>query len=432
MQSIARQIEIPAEEGTAPLVVFNPHPWPLRADVELEFAGFREGDAVMDDAAVQRTRSHATVSPPRARIVFAAEVPPLGYRLYRLRPGRPSESSIVATDTTLANEYIALEVDPQTGWLARLDIDGVNVAAPGRHAVVVDDRSDTWGHGVGAYDDAVGAFECTAVRLVEHGPVRAVLRIESRYGSSTLAEELVLSADARHVDVRVALDWHERLKLLKLRFPTTVETESATFEIPYGNVERAAAGDEEPAQSWVDVSGGAKGLSVCNDAKYGHDARGGEIGITVVRSPVYAWHEPKELDEDGVYEWMDQGRQDFTVRLVPHAGDRRAAGTVRLAAELNQPPFALLESFHDGSLPAQASYASSDGVVLTVLKAGEDGDGSLVVRAYESEGRPAHATIDLPLLDRTIEAEFSANEIKTFRVRRYADGEIVETNLLEW
>ena len=86
----------------------------------------------------------------------------------------------------------------------------------------------------------------------------------------------------------------------------------------------------------------------------------------------------------------------------------------------------------DAGLPAQASYASSDGVVLTVLKAGEDGDGSLVVRAYESEGRPAHATIDLPLLDRTIEAEFGANEIKTFRVPRYADGEIVETNLLEW
>src|SRR5205823_13488818 len=113
-----------------------------------------------------------------------------------------------------------------------------------------------------------------AVRLVEHGPVRAVLRIESRYGSSTLAEELVLPAGARHVDVRVALDWHERLKLLKLRFPTTVEAENATFEIPYGHVERPAHGDEEPAQAWVDVSDGAKGLSVLNDAKYGHDARG--------------------------------------------------------------------------------------------------------------------------------------------------------------
>jgi alpha-mannosidase len=432
VQSIARQIEILAEEGTAPIVVFNPHAWPLRADVELEFAGFRDGEPVLDDAPVQRTRSHATVNPPRGRIVFAAEVPPLGYRVYRLRPGRPRESSLVATDATLANEHVSLEIDPRTGWLARLEIDGMNVAAPGAHAVVVRDVSDTWGHRVRAYDDAIGAFECTSVRLVEHGPVRAVLRIESRYGSSTLAEELVLSAGARHVDVRVELDWHERLELLKLRFPTTVDTDTATFEIPYGHIERAAEGDEEPAQAWVDVSDGAKGLSVINDAKYGHDVRGGEIGITAVRSPVYAWHEPRELDEDGVYDWMDQGRQEFTVRLVPHAGDWRAAGVVRLAAELNQPPFALLESFHDGPLPAEASYASAEGVVLTVLKAAEDADGSLVVRAYESEGRPARARIELPLLGRTIEADFGASEIKTFRVPRDVDGDVVETSLLEW
>ena len=69
---------------------------------------------------------------------------------------------------------------------------------------------------------------------------------------------------------------------------------------------------------------------------------------------------------------MDQGRQSFTMRLVPHAGDWRAAGVVRLAAELNQPPFALLESFHDGAAAAGASHAADDGgaVVVTVLTRG--------------------------------------------------------------
>jgi hypothetical protein len=58
--------------------------------------------------------------------------------------------------------------------------------------------------------------------------------------------------------------------------------------------------------------------------------------------------------------------------------------------------------------------------VLTVLKGGEDG--GVVVRAYESTGRPARASLDV--LGRTIEADFNAAEIKTFR-----DG--TETNLLE-
>jgi alpha-mannosidase len=53
------------------------------------------------------------------------------------------------------------------------------------------------------------------------------------------------------------------------------------------------------------------------------------------------------------------------------------------------------------------------------------------VRAYESAGRPGRATIDLPLADRTIDADFGAHEIKTFVVPG-GPAAPVETNLLEW
>jgi alpha-mannosidase len=256
--------------------------------------------------------------------------------------------------------------------------------------------------------------------------VRAILRVESRYGASTLREDYVLSADAHHVDIRVALDWHEQLKLLKLRYPTSVDTAVATFETPYGHLERPAGGDEEPGQSWVDVSGGGRGLTVANDAKHGYDVRGGDIGISAVRSPVWAWHDPRELEEGGDFEFMDQGRQSFHVRLIPHTGDWRDAGAVRRAAELNQPLFALIETFHPGPLPQRASYAEDAGsVVMTVLKQAEDGDG-YVVRAYESAGRAAR--VMLRVLDREIQAAFGPHEIKTFHLR----DDVREVNLLEW
>ena len=107
---------------------------------------------------------------------------------------------------------------------------------------------------------------------------------------------------------------------------------------------------------------------------------------------------------------------------------------MRLAAELNQPPFALYESYHPGSLPAQSSFADDGGgdVVVTVLKGAEEEDGSLVVRAYESAGRPASATIAVPVAGRSIEAEFRAHELKTFLVPRDAAAPVAETNLLEW
>jgi alpha-mannosidase len=442
VQAISSRIEIAPEQDMTPVVVFNPHAWPLRADVELEFAGFRDADVGMADeegapVRVQRTRSHATVAGPRGRIVFAADVPPLGYRVYRLLPAVVGAAAAVpATDTTLENDHFVVGIDPRTGWLERLVVKatGVDVVAGQSrgHAVVVADESDTWGHGVRAYDDVVGEFSCTSVRLVESGPVRSIIRIESRYGASTLSEELVLGADARFLEVRAVLDWHERHRLLKLRFPTAIVTDRATFEIPYGHIERPATGDEEPAQGWVDVSDGRAGLSVVNDSKHGHDAVGGNIGMTVARSPVCAWHDPKELDPDGVYEYLDQGRQELTYRLVPHAGDWRIAGTVHCAVELNQPAFALLESYHEGSLPLKATHAeAAEGVVVTVLKGAEDGSGDTIVRAYETTGTQRDASLELTLLERTIAARFAPGEVKTFRVPRDPRAPVVEADLLE-
>jgi alpha-mannosidase len=422
VQAIARQIEIPFEESTQPVVVFNPHPWRLSADVEVEIAGFRDGEPRLsdengDEVPVQRTRSYATVTSSRGRVVFSAELPPLGYRTYRLRGGEGSGGAL--------DSPVELEVDPATGRLLRLALDGANVVADGPHAVVVRDLSDTWGHGVAAYDDEIGELECSSVRVVEDGPVRRIIRVESVYGSSMLVEEYLLSLGARYVDVRVTVDWREQLKLLKLRYPT--HGEEATFEVPYGHVVRPADGHENPAQGWVDCGR----LSVANDAKYGHDVSGGSIGITVLRSPVYAWHDPRQLDPDGIYDYLDQGRQEFRLRLIPHAGDWREAETVRRATELNQLPFALLASFHSGTLPPVASFASNDegSAIVTVLKRAEDDD-ALVVRAYESAGRATIARITV--LDRSFDAQFGPAEIKTFRVPRDPGVTVSETDLLEW
>jgi alpha-mannosidase len=439
VQSVAARIDLPHEEGTAPVVVFNAHAWPVREEVELEFAGFPSGEArLVDDEGrdvpVQRTPGTTTLNGPRGRLAFTASVPALGWGVYRLRPGGPAGPPATG-GTRLENDHLLLEVDPASGRIARLLVKetGVDLAAPGaKHAVVVDDPSDTWGHRVRAYDDEIGEFACTSVGLTEHGPVRTRLRVESVFGSSRLVEEYLLAADARHLDVRVTLDWHERLKLLKLRYPTSLDVQAATYETPYGHIRRPANGDEEPGQSWVDVSDAGAGLAVLNDAKHGFDVRGGDIGVSVVRSPVWAWHEPRELRAGERYAYMDQGRQQFSIRLVPHAGDWRAARVPQLAAELNQPAYALLSGPHGGPLPQRAGHAvvESDGLVLLrVVKGAEDDDGSVVARAVETGGTAATAVFTL--LGRTWEASFRPGEIKTFRLPADAGAAVAETNLLE-
>jgi alpha-mannosidase len=202
-------------------------------------------------------------------------------------------------------------------------------------------------------------------------------------------------------------------------------------------VERPANGEEEPGQRWIDASGalegsGRFGLSVLNDAKYGFDVIDGDVGVSAVRSPIYAHHEPATPRADTRYAYQDQGIQRFTLGLLPHAGGWADAGATREALVINQRPTVLLESFHDGPLAQTASYLAvePETVVTGAIKLAEDGD-DLVVRAVETAGRASPARIVLPAWDREIAFDMAPFEIRTFRIPRDPSRPVAETDLLE-
>lgn len=176
-----------------------------------------------------------------------------------------------------------------------------------------------------------------------------------------------------------------------------------------------------------------------NNAKHGYDVsppghgRSHSIGITAVRSPVYAWHDPRLLDPDGYYSYQDQGTQRFSYLLVPHAGDWRAAGLTRRAALLGAPVRAMLESFHDGPLPGSRGYLDDGGgqVMVTAVKLHEDAPGDLVVRAVESTGAAAVATLNIPMVSIRLTADFGPSQIRTFRIPLADPLSAVETDLIE-
>jgi alpha-mannosidase len=450
IQSLSRRIDTETPAGGTPIVVFNSHAWPVRTSVELEYGGLQPTDGLIDDAgqpvSYQPIQSYATVLPWRSRICFEAQLPPLGYRMYRMTPnaaGAPAPP-LRAVGTTLENDRLRLELDPTTGRIAALVLrddghDVVDLAEPGRsRAAVVDDTSDTWGHRRLDYRDELAEFEATTVELIETGPVRGILRVHSTYRQSTVIEDFVVSASGEMVEIRVILDWREKAKLLKLRFPTVLRRTTAAYEIPYGAIERPADGAEEPGQRWIDVSGSVRGvagrfgLAVLNDAKYGFDIHGGELGVTAVRSPIFAHHEPTSPKPGIRYQFQDQGVQRFTVALLPHRGGWSEPRLTRRALEMNQRPTVLLESSHGGSLAGAGSYVAvePDHLVLGAVKLAEDGE-DLIIRVVETCGRAEAARVAFPAWDREIRFDIRPFEIRTFRLPRDAALEAVETDLLE-
>jgi alpha-mannosidase len=448
VQSIAWNIHIPPEEESRSVVIFNPHSWAACVPVELEFGYILEESQLVDETGravpFQAVRSTTTTG-WRKRLCFTADAPALGYKVYRLIPSESSQvfPNVIAQDTCLENETYRLKINPQTGGISSL-VDkrtGSQVfsgeAAVGR---VIDDPSDTWSHDVLQFNTVIGTFSPLECKVVEAGPVKACLRTVSAYGSSRLTQEFTLYTGLDRIDVKVEVDWREKQKMLKLRFPVNVDSPKVVNEIPFGHIQRKAKGDEEPMQSWVDVTGISPqdgqpyGLSLLNDGKYSFDAQGADIGLTVLRSPIYAHHHPAEPQPDEVYTYMDQGVQRFTYTLLPHAGSWQQAGTVQRAAELNQPSIALAATFHpQGSLPQSDSFlqVGAENVIVSALKKAEDGNG-WIVRLYETAGRETRAILQLPLFKRKVEAAFKPCEIKTFFIPGDLQQPVKEVNLLEW
>lgn len=447
IQSLSWRINIEEAEGMKPIVVFNPHSWNSTVNVELEVGGLKQTDILVDhegnQVALQTVQSQATAG-GRYRVSFIADLPPLGYRVYKIVKQKSNKTfpSIKANDHTLENDTHRVEIDPETGFVTSLYDKNKKVElleGPGARPVVMNDKSDTWSHNVLQFQDECGQFQAKSVKRVEHGPVKSVIRIISEYGKSTLVQDFTMYKKLEQIDVAVTVNWHEQFKVLKLKFPVNLVFRKGTYEIPYGHIVRECNGEEEPGQRWIDMSGTHPptgemyGISILNDGKYSFDMHNKEMSITVLRSPIYAHHDPLVPEQEGHYSFIDQGIQKFTYTLLPHAGNWENAGTVKRAAELNEKPVSIIETYHEGTLPPKDSFLSIDAenVIVSAVKKAEDNN-DLIVRCCETTNRETKAQMILPKWDRTIKAVFKPSEIKTFRVPKDLSKPVIETNLLEW
>lgn len=447
IQSLSWRIDIEEEEGMKPIVVYNPHSWESKVNVELEVGGLKDSYILVDnegkEIAVQTVQSWATAG-GRYRMSFVAELPAMGYRVYKIKKqaSRKQFQAIEASDHKLENATYRVEIDPETGFVTSLFDKNKNIElldGPAARPVVINDRSDTWSHNVLRYDNEVGQFTAKSIKRVEHGSVKSVIRVVSEFGKSTLVQDFTMYRELNQIDVHVTVNWQEQFKVLKLKFPVNIIHRKGTYEIPYGHIVRECNGEEEPGQSWFDISGTNPqagemyGLSILNNGKYSFDIHNKEMSITVLRSPIYAHHDPLEPKENEHYTFIDQGVQTFTYSLLPHEGNWETAGTVKRAAELNQQPTTIIETYHKGSLPQMDSFISVDvdNVIVSVVKKAEDND-DLIIRVYETTNNETVANIQLTNWNRSIKTTFKPSEIKTFRVPNDQSEPILETNLLEW
>jgi alpha-mannosidase len=227
--------------------------------------------------------------------------------------------------------------------------------------------------------------------VVESGPHRAAIRVAKRFRDSQITQDVRLWSNSARLDFRTKLEWHDRRWLLKARFPLAVRSVTASFETAFGIVQRPthrntqwdAARFEVAGHRFGFLSEPGYGVALLNDGRYGYHAHGNELGLSLLRSPVY----PDPL--------ADEGEQIFTYSLYPFAGDWLEAGVLAEADDLNRP---LLVRRVRATEEATARPVALEGLPVSLgsLKVLEDGGGALL-RIYEPRG--ARGQIDVTVAE---------------------------------
>lgn len=448
LQAISWNIDIEKDVSMKPIVVFNSHPWSGKMIISVGGGPssdlFRLTDNRGNVIPAQRVRSEVTIG-NASRLLFAADLPSMGYRVFKLyrhlkEEETPVWQNVRADAASLENDSLRLEINPETGFIRSL-YDKKNdleiLSREGGRLTVYEDKSDTWAHDVFKFEDDLGDMKVESVSLLEEGPVRSTIRVKYRYNDSYVTSDFSLYQDLEYVAVHVKVDWREPLTMLKVRYPVNVRYSRPTYEIPYGYIEKSATGEEEPGQSWFDLSGEHTdgvmyGLAIANDCKYSYCINKDEMRLTVLKNAVYAHHDPTKLKEGAQYDYVDEGVQEFNYILLPHAGGWKDSSVIKRAGELNFRPIPVIETYHKGKNPQEQSYLEieSDHVTIGAVKQAEDKDG-IIIRAVETKKQAGDAVLKIPFMNRKARLSFAPCEIKTVKVPYDASLPVREVNLLE-
>ncbi|MDC7235470.1 MAG: glycoside hydrolase family 38 C-terminal domain-containing protein, partial [Spirochaetales bacterium] len=357
-----------------------------------------------------------------------------------------SENSVKEIPGGIETEFYRIEWDSR-GWLKSVyDKENNRQVLQGRGNELLVFEDDP-GKNFGAWDIASHyneySYDVNLVRnwtLRENGPVFAELEAEWSVLDSKIVQTMRVFRNHRSIEFDTFADWQNSKKLLKTSFDLAVRSRRATYDLPFGHIERTTHSNtswdqarfEVCGHKWADLSEGDYGVALMNDCKYGYDAQDNILRLSLLRSPV----KPDKTS--------DIGEHRFSYALLPHKGIWQQGAVDRRAYEFNIPPVSEVNTGERASdnrggavLPPEYSFLNlkGEGQIVEALKPSEDGR-SLILRSFDSHNTHTRTAVHinhklaacqstdlleqaeetLYVQDNEIDLLFSPMEIKTCRL----------------
>ena len=332
------------------------------------------------------------------RILFLASLPSAGFATFDVQPTAAAmpATGLTVTNTTVENARYRVRLAPNGDVASVYDKVAKRemLAGPARLAFQYERPQDypAWNMDWVDQQKPPRAYVSgpAKVRIVENGPARVALQVERESEGSRFIQTIRLAAGGQRVEFATKIDWRTGESALKAVFPLAVSNPKATYNWEIGTVERGNNDPkkyEVPSHQWFDVTdtGGAYGVSVLDDSKYGSDKPDDNtVRLTLLYSPGVRGSYQHQASQD----W---GRHEMVYALKGHKGDWRTEKTSGDAARLNQPLLAFQAPAHAGTLGRSFSLltvSGGDQVRVAALKRAEDSN-EIIVRLFEMDGKPA-------------------------------------------
>ncbi len=228
---------------------------------------------------------------------------------------------------------------------------------------------------------------CTSFLTGTNG-AEAYAQAEYTVGASKVVQRFTLTDGSALLEGDLDIDCKQENAMLRIAFPTALQTGVCNFNIQFGHLARATtehnsveqAQFEVSGQKFVDLSEQSCGLALLNDCKYGYRCKGGLMDMDLIRSP-----------KGGPGSAVDQGKHSVRYALLPHAGELGAE--VYHEAYLLNNPLRVVEGKAACGAQAQSLFCCENpNIVLESVKIPEDGKG-LMARVYNAGSKPVTAKI---------------------------------------
>ena len=430
----------PAAQGEYPIILFNPHPYPVTENVECEFmladqnwdeqteTVFRLYDEQGNEIPLQIIKEESNLNLDwRKRIIFKATLEPFGLHRFSAYPERVAVADKVRTACPIFdNGHKYVEIDPQTGLLKSYRIDGVEYVKDGFCPVSFTDNADPWAMAktqlarVGEQErpfmlsaEPQGIFaHMKSVQIIEDGEV--CLSVEAFFEQDNTRARILykIYKNNDYIDVDVTLFMGDIDRIFKLKVPVCVEG-TLIGQTAFATEELYTDARENVAQRFVALKGEKKSLAVMNTGTYGSHFEKGALYLSLARGVTYCAHPIQErplIPYDRFTKKIDQGETTYSFRLGVVDNDALERETQIFTQKpygLNVYPLTNPQTAE----PFSFSLADASVAVITVKKA--DDREAMLIRLHNNTDHAVDTALTvngvmLPL-------SFGCYEVKTVR-----------------